>query len=138
MSRKLIKREVMMVSKILNRIKFRNYVNDLMSEKIDRILGMKENKNVKMGIVMADLSAYIIENAFIAEKELDSLTMSYKEIDSNTLESMDIDEYIDTLKEIFMAGIPKVISSFVDLNTVKKKMMDLKADLPGEEQTETK
>ena len=37
---------------------------------------------------------------------------------------MEEDQYIDTLKLVFLAGVPKVIGSYVDLTEVKKKFQE--------------
>lgn len=120
--RKLKKKEVMIVSRILEDVNFKYYIEYLLSNKVEKILKSSNNKNEKILMVLGDVVAFILQNIHKAEDNIDALIMSYKKISQEEVDDMDEDIYIDTLKIIFMAGIPKVIQNYVDLTEVKKKL----------------
>lgn len=137
MGRKLKKREVMIISRLLDKVNFKIYAEYLLNNKVDKLVKLlpehiKENKeNIKNQSALASLSvqligdvlAFIVQNMYKAESEIDELIMSYKNVTENDLENYDIDELTETLKEIFFAGVPKVISNFIDISDIKKKLM---------------
>jgi hypothetical protein len=131
-SRKLKKKEVMIISRILEDVNFKYYVEYLLSNKVEKILKSGQNKNEKIVMIMADIMAFIIQNMNKAEENIDALIMSYNKINKEELEDMDVDNFSNTLKTIFMAGVPKIISDYIDLTEFKKKFKDLK-----ENQTKT-
>lgn len=124
--RKLKKKEVMIVSRILEDVNFKYYVEYLLSNKVDKILKAGQNKNDKVVMIMGDIMAFILQNMNKAEENIDLLIMSYRKIKQEDVDDMDVDEYIGTLKTVFMAGVPAVIADYVDLTEVKKKFQDLK------------
>lgn len=125
-TRKLKKKEVMIVSRILENVNFKYYVEYLLSNKVEKILKSGQDKKEKIVMVMADVMAFILQNIHKAEENVDLLICSYKKISQEEVSEMDIDEYISTLKTIFMAGIPSIISEYVDLTEFKKKLKDMK------------
>jgi hypothetical protein len=119
--RKLRKKEVMIVSRILEDVNFKYYVEYLLSNKIDKILKAGDSKNDKIVMIMGDIMAFILQNVNKAESNIDALFMSYKELTQEQVDEMEVDEYIETLKTVFMAGVPSIIADYVDLTEVKKK-----------------
>jgi len=124
--RKLKKKEVMIVSRILEDVNFKYYVEYLLSNKVDKILKAGQNKNDKVVMIMGDIMAFILQNMNKAEENIDLLIMSYNKCKQEDVDDMDVDEYIGTLKTVFMAGVPAVIADYVDLTEVKKKFQDMK------------
>jgi hypothetical protein len=124
--RKLKKKEVMIVSRILEDVNFKYYVEYLLSNKVDKILRAGQNKNDKIVMIMGDVMAFILQNMNKAEENIDDLIKSYKQINQEQVDDMDVDTYIGTLKTVFMAGVPSVIADYVDLTEVKKKFEDMK------------
>lgn len=129
MARKLKKREVMIVSRILEDVNFKMYAEYLLNNRIEKLLKSKADKKEKILIVMGDIMAFITQNIHKAEESIDELLRSYKGIDQDKVEDLDFDQYIDCLKEVFQAGIPKVISDYVNLADIKKKMEAAKEEL---------
>lgn len=125
-NRKLKKKEVMIVSRILEDVNFKYYVEYLLSNKVDKILKAGQNKNDKVVMIMGDIMAFILQNMNKAEENIDALIMSYKGITQEQLEEVEVDEFMDILKTVFMAGVPAIIADYVDLTEVKKKFQDLK------------
>jgi len=123
--RKLKKKEVMIVSRILEDVNFKYYIEYLLSNKVDKILKAGQNKNEKIVMIMGDVMAFVLQNMNKAEENIDLLIMSYKKLSQEQVDDMDVDEYIGTLKTVFMAGVPNVIADYVDLTEVKKKFQDL-------------
>lgn len=123
--RKLKKKEVMMVSRILKDIDFKSYVENLMSTKVEAVLKTNEFLDEKIAMIMGDIAAFVLQNMHEAEENIDLLIKSYKKISQDQLDDLEIDEYLDSLKVIFMAGIPKVLSKYVDLTEFKKKLNQL-------------
>lgn len=119
----------MLVSRILEDVNFKYYIEYLLSNKVEKILKSGQNKKDKIIMVMADIMAFILQNIHKAEENVDLLICSFKKVDRETIDEMEMDEYINTLKTVFMAGIPKVISEYVDLTDVKKKLKDMKDDM---------
>lgn len=124
--RKLKKKEVMIVSRILEDVNFKYYVEYLLSNKVDKILKAGQNKNEKIVMIMGDVMAFILQNMNKAEENIDELIKSYKKLSQEEVEDMDVDEFTGTLKTIFMAGVPAMLSDYIDLTEVKKKFEDLK------------
>jgi len=124
--RKLNKKEVIIVSRILEDVNFKYYVEYLVSSKIDKILKINGDLKAKIFILTADIAAFVLQNINKAEENIDLLIASYKGITQEEIDKLDIDEYLETLKEVFSAGVPKVISSYVDLAEVKKKVTELR------------
>ena len=116
----------MIVSRILEDVNFKYYVEYLLSNKVDKILKAGQNKNDKVIMIMGDIMAFILQNMSKAEENIDLLIMSYRKISQEQVDDMDVDEYINTLKTVFMAGVPAVIADYVDLTEFKKKFEDLK------------
>jgi hypothetical protein len=130
--RKLKKKEAMIVSRILEDVNFKYYVEYLLSNKIDKILRTGENKHEKILMIMGDVMAFILQNMNKAEENIDELIMSYRNINQDQVNDMDIDEFTSTLKTIFMAGIPNILADYVDLTEVKKKLKELKKNMEKE------
>lgn len=116
----------MIVSRILEDVNFKYYVEYLLSNKVDKILKAGQNKNDKVVMIMGDIMAFILQNMNKAEENIDALIMSYKGITQEQLEEVEVDEFMDILKTVFMAGVPAIIADYVDLTEVKKKFQDLK------------
>lgn len=130
--RKLKKKEAMIVSRILEDVNFKYYVEYLLSNKIDKILKTGENKYEKILMIMGDVMAFVLQNMNKAEENIDELIMSYRNINQDQVNDMDIDEFTSTLKTIFMAGIPNILTDYVDLTEVKKKLKELKKNMEKE------
>lgn len=130
--RKLKKKEAMIVSRILEDVNFKYYIEYLLSNKIDKILMSGQNKHEKILMLMGDVMAFILQNMNKAEENIDDLIKSYKKINQEQVDDMDVDEYIGTLKTVFMAGVPAVIADYVDLTEVKKKLKELKKNMEKE------
>jgi len=130
--RKLKKKEVMIVSRILEDVNFKYYVEYLLSNKVDKILRTGENKNERIIMLMGDIIAFVLQNMNKAEENIDALIISYKNITQEQVEDLDVDEYINVLKSIWMAGIPNILADYVDLTEVKKKFKELKKDTEKE------
>jgi len=140
MDRKLKKKELMVISRILERIDFKRYAEYLLSTKIDKIMKVykdgkgqnDENKDskfklnedgkAKVIVLVGDLFAFIIQNIHKVEDDIDELIRMYKGYTQNQVEDLEIDEYLSILKVIFLAGVPKVMSNFIDIENVKKNM----------------
>lgn len=118
----------MIVSRILEDVNFKYYIEYLMGSKIDKIINSNVEQEEKMLFVMVDVMAFIIQKINNAEENIDLLVMSYKNMTQDQVDDMDCDEFIDTLKTIFMAGVPKVLNDYVDLTEFKKKMDQLKKE----------
>jgi len=123
--RKLKKKEVMIVSKILEDVNFKYYIEYLLSNKVEKILKTGQNKNEKVLMIMGDIMAFVLQNIHKAEENIDNLIISYCKKTQEEVDDMNVDLYINTLKTVFMAGIPQVISDYVDLTDVKKKFTQI-------------
>jgi hypothetical protein len=123
--RKLKKREVIMVSRILEDVNFKHYAEYLLTSRLDKVLKQNGDKKEKALIIIGDITAFILQNIHKAEKSIDDLLISYCEISPEELEDMDIDNYIQSLKNVFMAGIPNIIKDIVDVNDIKKKIKSI-------------
>jgi hypothetical protein len=130
--RKLKKKEAMIVSRILEDVNFKYYIEYLLSNKIDKILMSGQNKHEKILMLMGDVMAFILQNMNKAEENIDELIMSYRNININQVNDMDIDEFTSTMKTIFMAGVPNILADYVDLTEVKKKLKELKKNMEKE------
>lgn len=126
MGRKLKKGEVIHISRILDNVNFKSYSEYLLSNKLEKILKSQEDKKTKIALVIGDIFSFILQNMHKAEENLDILAMSYTGKTKQEIEDMDGDDYIMVLKECFIAGIPKVISDYVDVGTLKKKLKEVK------------
>jgi hypothetical protein len=121
--RKLLKRELMSLSRVLKAIDFRTYVEDITTFKMKDILKSEEfSQNEKSLMIFGNVIAYVIENVHMAENEIDELISSYKDISSDEIEELDVDGYIEILKEVLWSGVPKVVEKYLDLTNVKKNM----------------
>lgn len=125
-NRKLKKKEVMIVSRILEDINFKYYVDSI--TKTNKLDIMTEGKNKENAVLtlFVDIVAYLMQNMNHAEENIDELLRSYKKMSQEEVEDMDVDEYVDTLKHIFISGVPKVVEDMIDLTEVKKKLETLK------------
>jgi len=123
-NRKLKKKEIMIVSRILEDVNFKYYVEYLLSNKVDKILKGNGKKEEKILMVMGDVFAFVLQNIHKAEENIDALCMSYCNISKEKVDDMEEDEYIDTLKIVFFAGVPKVLESYINLSEVKKKFQE--------------
>lgn len=124
--RKLNKKELMIISRILNDINFKMYAEYLLNIRIEKLLKSDLERKERMLILMGDISVFICQNIFKAEENTDLLFMSYLNITQEQIDNMEVDEYIDNVKNIFMAGIPKIISSYINIGELKKKLTELK------------
>ena len=115
----------MIVSRILEDVNFKYYVEYLLSNKVDKILKASNDKNEKIMMIMGDVFAFVIQNIHKAEENIDALCISYCGLTQEQVDEMEEDDYIETLKTVFMAGVPKVIASYVDLAEVKKKFQSV-------------
>jgi len=127
-AKKLKKKEVMIVSRILEDVNFKYYIEYLLSNKVEKILKAGQNKNEKVLMIMGDIMAFILQNMHKAEENIDALIVSYCKKTQEEVDEMDVDSYISTLKTVFMAGIPQVISDYVDLTDVKKKFKEIQKE----------
>jgi len=124
--RKLNKKELMIISRILNDINFKMYAEYLLNIRIEKLLKSDMERKEKMLILMGDISAFVCQNIFKAEENTDLLFMSYLNITQDKIDNMEVDEYIDNVKNIFMAGIPKIINDYINIGEFKKKISELK------------
>jgi dihydrofolate reductase len=124
--RRLNKREVIIISRILEDVNFKHYAEYLLTNKIDKVLKQDGDRKSKMIVIMGDIAAFIIQNLYKADENIDRLIVSYYQIKQNECNELDVDTYIEYVKTIFMAGVPSVIKDFVDVNELKKKMQELK------------
>lgn len=125
--RKLKKKELMIVSRILEDVNFKYYMEYLLSSKVDKILAVTKGQKEQAIILIGDIFAFIVQNINRAEDNIDELIMSYKGIKTKEyIDEMDGDEYIDSLKEVFQAGIPSIMKDYVDVAELKKKLGALK------------
>lgn len=124
--RKLRKKEVMIVSRILDEVNFKHYAEYLLSTKLDKVLSKSEGQKEKVLVVVIDVFAFVLQNMYKAESSIDKLIMSYKGLNQSEIDNLEEDEFIEVLKDIFIAGVPKVISKMVDLSEFKKKFQEIK------------
>lgn len=119
MSRKLNFKEMLLFSEILN---------DVEINKLANIEGTKQEITLK-------ILTYVISNLYKSGIPLCKLIASYKGIDKdieyNTLEGInliadvskyDSDDIIETFKEMFTNGLPKVLQNMIDVESLKKKL----------------
>lgn len=126
MARKLNKKELMIVSRILEDVNFKYYIDTLLSNKVDNILSIYKGKEHQAIILIGDIFAFVIQNINRAEDNIDELIMSYKGIENKEdMNEMDGDEYIKNLKEVFTAGVPSVMKDYVDITEIKKKLSNM-------------
>lgn len=125
--RKLKVPEVMLVSEILDRVNFKHYAEFLLT-KIEKSLEADIDKiEIKAAIIIGDITAFILQNQCKAKIEIYQLIASFKDVKAGYIDQMDIDEYTEILRDIFQAGIPKILVSvmnnqdIVKLDEVKKK-----------------
>ncbi|MGD9276511.1 MAG: hypothetical protein PVJ67_05040 [Candidatus Pacearchaeota archaeon] len=126
--RKLRKKEVMIVSRILDEVNFKHYAEYLLSTKLDKILSKSEGQKEKVLIVVIDIFAFVLQNMYKAESSIDKLIMSYKGLNQTEIDNLEEDAFIEVLKDVFIAGVPKVIGKIVDLSEFKKKFQEIKAE----------
>lgn len=125
--RKLKKKELMIVSRILEDVNFKYYMEYLLSSKVDKILAATKGQKEQAIVLIGDIFAFVVQNINRAEDNIDELIMSYKGIKTKEdIDEMDGDEYIDSLKEVFQAGIPSIMKDYVDVAELKKKLGALK------------
>lgn len=126
MGRKLKKKELMIVSRILEEVNFKYYMEYLLSSKVDKILASTQGQQEQSIILIGDIFAFVVQNINRAEDSIDLLIMSYKGIKSKEdMDEMDGDEYINNLKEVFQAGVPSVMKDYIDVAALKKKLGEL-------------
>lgn len=125
--RKLKVPEVMLVSEILDRVNFKHYAEFLLT-KIEKSLEADVTKlEIKAAMIIGDITAFILQNQCKAKIEIYQLIASFKDVQAGYVDNMDIDEYTEILRDIFQAGIPKILVSvmnnqdIVKLDEVKKK-----------------
>lgn len=128
MGRKLKVPEIMCVSRILDDLNFKSYAEYLLSNKLDKILKSQDKIEIKMGMLIGDISAFVLQNMHKAESNISSLMMRYMNLSQDEINDMDVDLYTETLKEIFAAGIPNVIKNIVDVEELKKKTSSMISD----------
>lgn len=133
--RKLRVPEVMLVSDILEKINFKHYAEYLLS-KMEKTLEADVTKlEIKAAILIGDITAYVLQNQSKAKTEIYNLIASYKSVQVAYIDKMDVDEYTETLRDIFQSGVPKILTAvmnnqdFVNLNQVKKKFNDLQTTM---------
>jgi hypothetical protein len=130
MGRKLKKKEVMMISRILEEITFKSYAEYLLSNKIEKMIKSQETTKVKTLLIFGDIFAFVLQNMHKAELSIDNLVMSYKGLTQEGVDDLDVDEFVDALKEAFMGGIPKMLKDFMSENPeLKKKIVVMKEEL---------
>lgn len=125
--RKLKVPEIMLVSEILDRVNFKHYAEFLLT-KIEKSLEADiEKLEIKAAMIIGDITAFILQNQCKAKIEIYQLIASFKDVQAGYVDNMDIDEYTEILRDIFQAGIPKILVSvmnnqdIVKLDEVKKK-----------------
>lgn len=123
--RKLMGAELMIVSRMLDKMSFKSYAEYLVSNKVDKLLKMGEKKEQKIVLMMADICFFILQNIHKAEDETWELISSYSGKKVCDVKFLDVDEITEYIKDIFMAGIPKVISKLVDMDQFKKKFEEM-------------
>jgi hypothetical protein len=124
MGRRLKKRETMIISRILDDLGFKSYVEYLLGNRLDKILKSQEDKKTKGLVVMGDVVAFILQNLWKAEDNIDALIRSYLDVDQEYIENMDSDEYDSVLLDCLLNRLPKVITDVIDIANVKKKMSE--------------
>ena len=78
--RKLKKKEIMIVSRILEDVNFKFYVEYLLSNKVEKILKAGGKKEDRILMIMGDVVAFVLQNIHKAEQNIDDLCMSYCDI----------------------------------------------------------
>jgi len=126
--RKLKVPEVMLVSEILDRVNFKHYAEFLLT-KIEKSLDADiEKLEIKAAMIIGDITAFILQNQCKAKLEIYQLIANFKGVKTDYIDNMTIDEYTETLRDIFQAGIPKILVSvmnnqdIVRMDDVKKKL----------------
>jgi hypothetical protein len=128
--RKLKFNEVMIISKILREMNIKFYVEYLMNNKIEKLLKQKGlDIEDKQKIIAVDVLTFIIQNIEQAEESVYKLFASYENKTIEQVKEMDVDESITILTNIFTNGLPTIISSIIDLNSVQKKMEEMKMEM---------
>lgn len=116
-ARKLRMKELMIISRILEDLNFKHYFEFISSS------------NKQKGKGFSDVFVFVIQNMHKSEENINELIKSYKRIDQNELDNYDIDDILQSLKEIFGAGIPKVITDLIDVSELKKKWDEIQISI---------
>lgn len=117
MRTKLRMKELMIISKILDDLNFKHYFEFITSS----------NKQKKAGF--SDVFVFIIQNMHKSEENINKLIKSYKRIEQADLDNYDIDDILQSLQEIFGAGIPNVITDLINITELKKKWEEIKISI---------
>lgn len=129
--RKLKKPELMLISRILDKLNFKLYSDSLLKKIENGLNSDIESLEIQTALIVGDIGSWVVTNAHLAESEIDKLICSFKSVKQEYVNDMDVDEYIETLKDIFQSGVPKVLTSmmnnenFKSLYEIKKKLTDL-------------
>jgi hypothetical protein len=124
MGRRLKKRETMIISRILDDLGFKSYAEYLLGSRLDKVLKSQEDKKTKSLIIMGDVAAFILQNLWKAEDNIDALIKSYLGVNQEYVENMDSDEYDSILLDCLLTRLPKVITDAIDVSNVKKKISE--------------
>ena len=118
--RKLKVPEIMLVSEILDRVNFKHYAEFLLT-KIEKSLEADiEKLEIKAAMIIGDITAFILQNQCKAKIEIYQLIASFKDVQAGYVDNMDIDEYTEILRDIFQAGIPKILVSVMNNQDIVK------------------
>lgn len=135
------------ISRILKKIRLKNYINELLSENMESFLksakdlmkrkeeetetetAKNKNENIKeeilneqFMIISASVISWIFEQISEAENEFIDLFQAYTGEGEKAVRNWELDKVFEIFKEMFSNGLPKVITSLIDPNAVKKKL----------------
>lgn len=137
--RKLKKTELIQLIRVLNDLKLRSYLTDLLKKDADLMNMFKPNNEEstsnenetnedidKKGImfsIIIDISGYLLENLEKCDENLNKLIKSFLDFETlEDVEEMDADLFVDVTKHLIQNEVPKVINKIVNLDNFKKKM----------------
>jgi hypothetical protein len=120
MTRKLNFKEGMLLIKILKNIDINSFVDKVDFDDLFQLL-------IKG-------SVHLFTNLHLAENEIKQLIMSYKNLKDMDFDSLDCDDIVDILKDIFQNGVPTIVKNFLKKDVLssdeaKKKLEEIKQKL---------
>lgn len=127
-------RQLMSLSKILKKMGLRFNLTDwIFGEKFNDQIKTMDSNSTKQDLVYVNIVVFIMENMFLAEKEIYQL---FAEINKTTIEKVrnyTIDELLISIDNLIKGALPKNYRAIAELalNVYKKKIIKI-LDLKGQ------
>lgn len=109
------------ISKVMSKIKFRDFLKELKEEV--KNIKKEEFTEIDQGFIFGDLILFITERLYLAAEEADELLQEVLGLSDEEIYELDHDTKVMELIDIFKSSIPKTLKQSLEAMGLKKNII---------------